>query len=724
MRRADIDRLDAIAKVTGAAVYTADLPADEALHAALVSSTVAGGRVRSIDTGAGAAAPGVTGVMTHANAPRLQPGNPQSLLQDPAIQHAGQPIALVAATTLAQARRAAALIRIEYDAGDTNADFDAAVDTAFTAPHVFHEAATSVRGDPDGALAAPDLVRVDAVYTTPMHVHSAMEPHAVRASWDGDRVTVHTSPSGIFAARGVIAHAFDLPLESVRVLCQAQGGGFGSKGSAWWPCLILAVSAAKLFGRPVRLALTREQMFAAVGNRQRTRQRMTIAADRAGCLVAIRHDAMSETGMVRDFSEMTCFPTRVVYACPNVAVHHRLVRTRTPQPVPMRGPGEAPGSFALESALDELAERLAIDPVELRLRNWADRDQHAGRPWSSNSLRECLRAGAEAFGWTRRGPVGAMRDGRLRIGWGMASSYYPGFRAPAAARVRLGRDGAVLLECGNQDIGNGALTIMAQVVADALAAPVEAVEVRHGDTRLPEAPAAAGAMSTASVVPAIEAAARAMRDEVIALAIADPRSALHGRPAERITWASPAALVAGAEEESIAAILDRAGLPFVEAEARTGGEPLTHSVNTFGACFAEVRIDPDLGQARVTRLTAAYAAGRIINPKLARSQLVGGIVFGIGMALHEKVEVDPRSGLVANGSLMDYLIPVHADVPDIEVLLIDEQDPHVPSGVKGVGMNGAVGTAAAIANAVHHALGVRLRDLPIRPEALLAPALE
>jgi xanthine dehydrogenase YagR molybdenum-binding subunit len=694
MNRADIDRRDAEAKVTGRAVYAADVPVRDELHAALVTSSAAG-RVRAIDTSAAAAMPGVVGVMTHLDAPRLHPGDPQPLLQDTAVLHAGQPVALVAAATLGQARRAARLVQVDLEAANPGPDFDAAA--PFAPGQVLGQAPDSVRGDPDRALARADLVRVDALYSTPTHVHAPMEPHAAWVAWDGDRVEVRTSTSGIFAARRVIAHAFALPVDHVRVLCEAQGGGFGSKGSAWWPCLLLAVAAARRFGRPLRLVLTREQMFAAVGNRARTRQRVSIAAERDGRLVGLRHEVVAETGMVRDYSDSTCFASRSVYACPNAAVRHRLVRTRTPQAVAMRGPGEAPGSFALECALDELAERLAIDPVELRLRIAAERDEHTGLAWSSNSLRECLRAGADAFGWAGRGPVGSMRDGRLRIGWGVATSTYPGFRAAAAARIRVERGGAIRVECGSQEVGNGAITVMAQVAADGLGVPVDAVEVRHGDTLLPEAPMAAGAMSTASVVPAIEAAARALRDKVIALAAADPRSPL----------------------DSIAALLERAGLDAVEAGARTAGDPIDRSVNTFGACFAEVRIDETLAELRVTRLTAAYAAGRIINPKLARSQLAGGVVFGLGMALHEKLDFDPATGLVANASLMDYLVPVHADVPAIEVLLVDERDAHVPGGVKGVGMNGAVGTAAAIANAVHHALGVRVRELPIRPESLL-----
>jgi xanthine dehydrogenase YagR molybdenum-binding subunit len=719
---AELDRLDGLAKVTGRAKYVGDLDTKGVLRIALVTSAVYGGHVRSIDTSAAAAAPGVVGVMTNMNAPRLEPVDCLRLLHDTTIYYAGQPVALIAADTLAQAERAAQLVRVEYDGtSPIGADFAAAFDTAFTPSQVFGEPASSVRGDPGSALKGPELTRIDATYTTPMHVHSPMEPHTVTVQWQGDHVTVHTATSGIFPARAVIARAFGLPPEHVRVLCPFQGGGFCSKGSAWWPCLLLAVSAAKLYHRAVRLDLTREQMFVGVGNRQRTVQTFTAAADRTGRLVVLHHDIVSETGLLQDYSETTGFPTRIIYACPNVAVRHRLVKTHTPQPVPMRGPGEGPGSFALESALDELAEKLAIDPVDLRLRNWAERDQHADRPWSSNSLRECLRVGAKAFGWEQRGPVRTMQDGNWQVGWGMASSYYPGYRSPAAARVRLNQDHTVVLECGNQEIGTGACTVMAQAVAEQLRAPLQDVRVLSGDTSLPETPMAAGAKSTASVIPAVEAAATALQQKIIALATNDPRSALYRRPAEEIAWISPGevAAVDGSAHEAISSLFKRAGVTFVQAEGQSGSLPGTHTVNTFGACYAEVRVDLDLGQIRVSRLTAAYAAGRIMNAKLARSQFIGGLVFGIGMALHEKVLIDPRSGFVSNRSLTDYLLPVHADVPSIEVHLVEEDDPHVPSGVKGLGMNGTVGTAAAITNAVYHATGFRVRDLPIFPEALV-----
>jgi xanthine dehydrogenase YagR molybdenum-binding subunit len=721
-----LDRLDARRKVTGREKYAGDLAVNDVLHAALVLSTTCSGRVRRLDTTRAEALAGVVGVLTPDSAPRLESVDFLTLLQDPIVHHGGQPVALVIATTVAQARRAASLLGVDYDERPelAAADFQRALNTAFEPADVFGERGSSVRGDPDRAFESADGARVDATYTTPMHVHSPIEPHVVIASWDGDRLTVQTAASGIFAIRAAIARAFALPPTHVHVVSPPVGGGFCSKNRAWLPCLLLAVSAAKTYRRPVRLELTREHMFTTVGNRQRTVQRLTMAADRAGLLVALRHDVTSETGPIRDYSETTAFPTRIVYACPNVAVHHRLVRTNTPQPLPMRGPGEAPGSFALECALDELAEKLRIDPVELRLRNWAAHDQHANRPWSSNSLRECLRVGADAFGWNGRGAVGAMRHGDRLVGWGMASSYYPGFRAAASARVRLHDDGRIVLECGNQETGTGACTIMAQAVAEQLGAPLECVDVRSGDTSLPETPSAAGAMSTASVIPAVEAAAKAVQEKIVTLATRDPRSTLYGRPINRVEWVSPTRLKAldGSAEEHIGSVLRRSGAPFVEADGQNRSIVTTHSVNTFGACYAEVHIDPDLGHIRVTRLTGAYAAGRIVNTKLARSQLVGGLVFGIGMALHEKIVIDPRSGLVVNRTLSDYLLPVHADVPAIDVHLVPEVDDHVPGGVKGLGMNGTVGTAAAIANAVYHATGIRVRDLPIRPEALLCGA--
>jgi xanthine dehydrogenase YagR molybdenum-binding subunit len=549
-----------------------------------------------------------------------------------------------------------------------------------------------------------------------------MEPHAVIAEWDGNHVTVHTSTSGIFAARRVIAQAMEIPETAVRVLMRFQGGGFGSKGSAWWPTLILAVSAARWIGRPVRLELTREEMFTLVGRRAPTVQHVELGADQSGRLTHLDHQSVQETSPLADYSDPTCFASRSVYACPNVITRHLLVRTNVPQPNPMRAPGEGPGSFALESALDELAHALRMDPVDLRMKNISARDEHHSRDWSSNSARECIVAGARAFGWERRQQASVRRqEGSWLIGQGMACAYYPVFQAPAAARVRIDPEGRVTLCCGNQDIGTGSLTVMAQVVARELGIVVDDIVVEYGDTELPETPMAAGSMSSASVIPAVERAARTLRAEILRLARVDPRSPLHGMVEEAMRWVSPHKIVAEGASTGVRELGQLLGSSGWECRGEGAPPEATEkSGSAFGACFAEVRVDAALGCVRLTRLTGAYAAGRILNEKLARSQLVGGMVFGIGMALHECLEEDAVTGIPTNRSLSGYLVPVHADVPMMEVLFVEERDTNMEShGIKGIGMIGTVGVAAAVANAVFDATGLRIRELPIVPANVL-----
>jgi xanthine dehydrogenase YagR molybdenum-binding subunit len=413
----------------------------------------------------------------------------------------------------------------------------------------------------------------------------------------------------------------------------------------------------------------------------------------------------------------------VLYACDNVATTHRLVRVHAPQPNPMRAPGEGPGSFALESALDELAERLRIDPIEVRLRNYAERDQHAGLPWSSNGLRDCYRVAASAFGWeTRPFAIGSMREGHHRVGWGMASACYPVYRMASEASVRVAQDGSILVRCGTQDLGTGTYTVLAQLAAEVLGVPLKSVAVELGDTNLPEGPRSAGSMATASFAPAVEEAAQRLRDRLVELAIHDPRSPLYGTAGEHI------AIFEGRLEsqvrdasESLVDLLVRTASGGIEATARAVPEEKSaYSSYAHGAVFAEVLVDLELGAVRVRRLTAAYASGRILNPRLARSQYIGGLIAGIGMALHENTITDEKLGRIVNDNLSDYLIPVHADMPRFDVHLIDQEDHHLASGVKGIGMIGSVGTAAAIANAVFHATGQRVRCLPIRLEHLVS----
>jgi xanthine dehydrogenase YagR molybdenum-binding subunit len=715
-------RLEAALKVTGAARYTGEVAIDGVLHAAPVAAALPSGQVRSIDSNAARALPGVVAVLTHENAPRLGETTVPflKLLQEPTVHFARQPIALVIAETSELARRAADAVAVTYDAQPAVTAIAQAREPAFIARAAGRVPAESRRGDPERALAAAEVL-LDEQYRTATNNHHPIEPHVAIAAWADGHLTVHTATQAIFASRRAIAECFGLAPERIRVVAKHLGGGFGCKGGAWLPCLMLAVMATRALGRPVKLELTRAEMFSLVGRRQETIQHLRIGMTRQGRLTAIVHDTVAPTSFYGEYADPTGTPARVLYACDNVATVQRLVRVNAPQPNPMRAPGEGPGSFALESAIDELAHRLDLDPLELRLRNYAERDQNLDLPWSSNGLRECYRVAARAFGWERRPrTIGSLRDGRAKIGLGMAAAPYPVYRVAAEAALRVTPDGALLVRCGTQEIGAGTFTVLAQLAAAEVGIPLARVHVELGDTDLPEGPSSGGSQVTASFTPAVVEAARQLRGRLIALALEDPGSPLHGVPADRVTIVD-GAITAGNAAETIASLLARTSPSGLEAQARAEPEQKPHhSAYGFGAVFAEVRVDPELGAVRVVRLTAAYAAGRILNPRLARSQFIGGLIGGIGMALHETVITDERLGRIVNDNLADYLIPVHADMPRFDVHMIAEHDPHLAGGVKGIGMLGTVGTAGAIANAVFHATGRRLRSLPIRPEHVFA----
>jgi xanthine dehydrogenase YagR molybdenum-binding subunit len=537
-------------------------------------------------------------------------------------------------------------------------------------------------------------------------------------------LTVYDASQGIFGVRTRLAGMFGLPPENVRVISKFIGGGFGGKGSAW-PHVILTAMAAKMIGRAVKIALWRPQMWGSVGYRSPTVQRVALGANADGTLVSTIHEVHSQTSQIDEFVETSGILTTMLYASPALLVTHRLTRLNVGTPTYMRAPGESSGSFALESAMDELAYAVQLDPIELRLRNYAETDQDAKLPFSSKSLRECYRAGADAFDWKRRTPApGSMRDGRMLVGIGMASATYPTNRSAASATARIDAQGNAQVASGGVDIGTGSYTAFTQVAAEALGMPVEQVTFAQGDTRLPNAPNAGGSQLTASVGSAVKLAALDARTKVAQLAAADPSSPLAG--------ASPDAIDAGdgrlflkdnpGRGETYAAIIARNGGTPIEgrADAKPGDEKKEYSMHAFGAQFAEVRVDPDLGTVRVVRQLGAFASGRIINAKLAHSQFIGGMTMGLGMALLEETRRDDRSARVMNANLAEYLLPVHADVPATEAILVEEVDSHVNEiGVKGIGEIGIVGAAAAIANAVYHATGKRVRDLPITLDKLL-----
>lgn len=730
---APLDRVDGQLKVTGAAPYAADITlAAEPAHAVLVQSTIARGRILSIDTRAAERAPGVIAVMTHENAPRLaeskpnaqQPGEVYPLLQDDQIHYNGQHVGLVVAESFEQATHAASLIRVRYAAARPVVRLEAALDR-LEVPQNFRfgtRPPDSRRGEPEQAFASAPI-QLDATYTTPVEHHNPMEPHAVIAAWDGDRLTLYHSTQGVFGSRHRVSELLGIPEENVHVISSFVGGGFGTKGSCW-PHVTLAAMAAREVGRPVKLVLTRRQMYSSNGFRSKTIQRLRLGAERDGRLVATLHDGVLQTAPFGEFVEPVGLATEIMYSCPNLAVTHRVAPINGGMPTFMRAPGEASGMFALESAMDELAYAAAIDPLELRLRNYAERDERRNLPWSSKALRSCYRKGAAAFGWSDRDPrPRARRDGNTLIGWGMASATYPGNRSAAGATVRIEIDGRVVVRSGTQDIGTGTYTVMAQVAADVLGIAPARVRAELGDSDYPAAPVSGGSQSAASVIPAVQAAARSARSKLVRLATSAERSLLFGTRPEEIELADGMLSATGKQHKlTIEDALTYAGETAVEARetAKPGDEESHYSFHSFGAHFAEVRVDAELAEVRVSRYVGAFAAGRILNAKTARSQFIGGIVFGLGMALTEETEIDRRSGRILNANIAEYLVPVHADVPEITVLSINEDDPYFNSlGIKGVGELPIVGAAAAVANAVYHATGRRVRDLPIRPEKLL-----
>jgi xanthine dehydrogenase YagR molybdenum-binding subunit len=676
-------RWEAAAKVRGEALYTAEEPVPGTLHAAIVGAPMASGRVTHVEREAARAMPGVVAIFGIGDLPPLRPAGYANWLEDDRVHWAGQPVALVVADTEAQARAAAAAVRVTMQAEPHAAGLSQATEPPF-APAVAGRLPTdSQRGDPDAALARSDI-RLALEFATSANHHQVLEPHASLALWQGDALTLYTSTQAVFGTRRVVAHSLGLRRENVRVVARHLGGGLGSKGPLWWALTLRVAQAARQLGRPVLLELTRAQTFTQVGRRSPTRQRLTLGADRDGRLQALVHDTLAETSPVLEYADPIGNATRWLYACDHVRTTHRLKRVNAPQPIPMRAPGEGPGLFALETALDELAETCGLDPIELRRRNFAEVDGHSGLPWSSNGLRDCWARAAASFGWQQRPrEPGQLRDGDWLVGQGMASAAYPVQRMACAAELVDHGDGRISVRCGVQDMGSGTFTVLADTAAAVLGVPAAHIDVEIGDSGLPEGPYSGGTVVTASLVPAVVAAARALRERWSA-----GDRALPGAP-----------LIAAAN---------------TEPEAQP-----THSACAFGAVFAEVGVHAVTREVRVRRIHAAYAAGRIVSPLMAHGQYVGGLVGGIGMALHEATVTDVASGRIVNDNQGDYLLPTHADMPEFVVHMVDEHDPHLPGGVKGLGMLGTTGTAAAIANAVWHATGRRVRELPIRLERLL-----
>jgi len=711
------DRVDGAHKVTGTADYPNDATEPGTAHAALAGSTIAAGRIVAIETSAAERAPGVLRVITHRTAQRLRraQGEPPAPLQDDQVRHHGQHLAVVVADTPEQATAAAELITVEYAPADpvvTPGDPRAR-------PHPVDGG--TARGDAAGALAGAP-VRFEATFTTPANTHNPMGLFAAVARWDGPRLSVRTNTQGPSAMRAALAEMFALAPTDVTVVAPYVGGGFGS-GLRTWPHVALAALAARELGRPVKLVLTRPQMFTGVGHRTGTEQQLRLGARPDGTLLAIEHRSTQTAAVDDDNVDSVTGVSAHRYACPNVATTEQQVRLNIPSPCSMRAPGEAQGGFALESALDELAHRLGIDPIELRLRNFAAADPETGLPWSSNGLRECYRRGAELFGWSPRPAPGSLRDGDELIGHGVAAASFPWFGMPCRAEATVRADGTAVVRSAASDIGTGVWTVMTQLAAQRLGVPGARFEL--GDSRMPHSALAGGSGLTGSLGAAVDAAVRGLWQKVLDLVADDPASPLRGLRADQLTAENGRLHLIGdpARGEAYTDVLyrhRRAELTAPGAFDPSGRDDGRMSrAGAFGAQFVEVRVDADLGVIRVARIVSAIDGARIVNEKTARSQVLGGAVGGLGMALFEDTTTDPGTGRITNATLADYLVPVHADVPDHEVVFAGEPDRFNPLGIKGVGEVGLTGIAPAVANAVFHATGKRIRDLPITLDKLL-----
>ncbi|WP_295550081.1 xanthine dehydrogenase family protein molybdopterin-binding subunit [uncultured Pseudacidovorax sp.] len=718
-------RVDGIAKVTGQAKYAAEFQLPNLAYGFLVLSTVAKGRITRVDTAEAERSPGVVRVFTHLNAGRLgkagaSPDGWAWPLQTDRVFFSGQPVALVVAESYEQARHAARLVRMDYQAEPHQTDLAAVLDRARLDPK---SGKPGPRGDAQGALRTA-AVKVEAEYRIPIEHHNPMEPHAAIAHWEGEQLTLFDKTQEVYGVRQHLAEAFGVPADMVRVVSPFVGGAFGaSLKPNYYPSL--TAMAARALRRPVKVVYTRTQMFTGHGYRPETIQKVALGAGRDGRLQAMVHQAFHNTSSFDTFSDSTTQFTRQVYACPNLDAPLKVAATDLATPTWMRAPGAVSGMFALESAMDELAYALGMDPLALRLANYAETDPDSGKPFSSKALRECYRLGAEKFGWSRRTPEPrSMRDGRLLVGWGMASSVWGAMQMPASARVSYRSDGTARVGSATSDIGPGTYTVMTMIAAEFLGTRLEQVQFELGDTRQPKAPAQGGSWTTSSVGSAVRGAALAVTGRLLAMAQRQSGSPLAGATAEQVELMDGRLRLKADPSRSIAVgpLMQAAGLDQVTEtfEAKPSAERQKYTSLAHGAQFVEVKVDPDLGTVKVTRVIEVSACGRILNPLASHSQEIGGVVWGIGMALEEATEVDHRYGRIVNANLQHYHVPVNADIHAIETIFVEEDDAIVnPLGVKGMGELGMVGIPAAIANAVYHATGRRVRELPITPEKLL-----
>lgn len=722
-------------KTTGSAKYTAEFPIENVAHGVITTSTITKGQIANIDTREAQAIPGVIAVITHQNAPQLAfeeipeeqkistppPGEyPQTLYTDQ-IYFYGQPVAVTVAETLEQAEQAASLVKVEYQESEHSVSVEQAkADGKVITPESRPDKS---RGDAESALSDAE-VSIDVDYTVPTEHHNPIEPHATIAIWSGDNLKLYDKTQWVKSVQQHLGSVFGIPSENVEVISSYVGGAFGNAARIWQQTIIAPI-AAKVVDRPVKLVLSRKQTFSMTGHRPYTLQRVALGASKDGTLTSIIHEATGEVTQFETYTENVLNASRFLYACPNVQTKYRVARLDISSPTYMRAPGVAQGVYALESALDELSYELGIDPLELRQINYAEQDPESNLPWSEKALRECYRQGAESFGWSQRNPEPrSMSENGILIGYGLATGTYHMLREPATAKARILQDGTAVVQCAASDMGPGTYTTMTLIASEFLGIPSDRIKFELGDSSFPYAPPHGGSMTVASVGSAVKAACEDARSQALALAQKQPLSPLartkdnnlkaqDGRIFDRENpdWGlSYAEILAQAKQESIEA----------EVSSEPGNEKEQYSMHSFSATFVEVRVDELLGDINVSRVVSAVDGGKIINPKTAKSQIIGGFVGGIGMALQEHTYLDTRYGNYVNANLGEYHVPVNADIPEIEAIFCGEPDYKAnPLGARGIAEISIVGSAAAIANAIYHATGKRVRDLPITPDKLL-----